>query len=242
MDIIRHHFSTIGSTNTWAKQHAHEFDPRAITLITADTQTAGRGRFNRQWVSPPNENIYATYCIFLERHRSDIGNLPQVAAITIAEILTTLNFYPRLKWPNDVILNDKKVAGILSESTPLSDQLCLIIGIGLNINMPPATLQAIDRPATSLLAETNKSYDIAHTLNLLTNQLASNLALFLNKGFTPFLNSYRTLLYIPPHPIQFHDNRSIHTGNIHSINNDGSLNLLLPNNTLQTFHAGEILP
>ena len=242
MNIIRHHFTTIDSTNTWAKHNAHTFDPTAITLITADTQTAGRGRFKRQWVSPPDQNIYATYCVFLEKHRPDIGNLPQVAAISIAEILTSLNFQPQLKWPNDVILNTKKVAGILSESTPLSDKLCLIIGIGLNINMPKEILDTIDRPATSLLAESNQRHNITDVLDLLTTQFSNNITLFLNDSFHPFLQTYRSLLLKPTNPIQFNDNHTTWTGHIHSINNDGSLNLLLPNNTLHTFHAGEILP
>lgn len=242
MDIIRHHFSIIDSTNTWAKHHADSFNPLAITLITADAQTAGRGRFNRQWVSPPDQNIYATYCIFLEKHRTDIGNLPQVAAISIAQILTETGFSAKLKWPNDVIINNKKVAGILSESTPLSDKLCLIIGIGLNVNMTEEILQSIDRPATSLYAESMQKQDVKNILEKLTLQFSQNIAVFIEEGFSIFLKDYRERMHMPSGCIQFHDNRTVHTGKVHSINNDGSLNLLLSNNTIQTFHAGEIVP
>lgn len=241
MDIVHHHFKIIDSTNTWAKQHAETFDPQVITLVTADTQTGGRGRFKRPWVSPPDQNIYATYCVFLEKHRPDMGNLPQVAAISIAQILTDMGFSAKLKWPNDVLLSNKKVAGILSESTPLSDKLCLIIGIGLNVNMPLETLEAIDRPATSLYIEVHQEHDVSEVLNSLSTQFSKNIDVFLEEGFSPFLAVYKELMYMPLTDIRFHDNRTTHTGKVHSINHDGSLNLLMPDNTLQTFYAGEII-
>lgn len=241
MNIIRHHFTTIDSTNTWAKHHADTFDRQAITLITADMQTAGRGRFKRQWVSPPKENIYASYCIFLEKHRLDSGNMPQVAAISIVEILSVLGFKPKLKWPNDVTLSNKKIAGILSESTPLSDQLCLIIGIGLNVNMPLETLQMIDKPATSLCVEAKERYEVGLVLDMLTQKLVENFQVFLEEGFHPFIKSYRSLLWMPETPIQFNDNRTTHSGVIQSVNDDGSINVLLQDGKVQTFHAGEIV-
>lgn len=242
MKIIHHHFTLIDSTNTWAKLHCEEFDPAVMTLISADAQTAGRGRFARSWVSPPNHNIYASYCVFLENGRSDIGNLPQVAAVSIAQTLMALGFQPKLKWPNDVIFGSKKVAGILSESTPCSSGLCLIIGIGLNINMPVELLRTIDRPATSLFAETNREFLVSEVLSLLTKQFSENTSIFIKEGFSPFLLLYRSMLQVPLDPVQFDDNRAIWSGAVHSVNDDGSLNLILSDNTLRRFHAGEIIP
>lgn len=241
MDIIRHHFSIIPSTNTWAKQHAEAFDPRALTIVTADEQTAGRGRFNRQWVSPGNQNIYATYCVFLEKGRQDIGNLPQVAAIAIAELLQLMGFKPLIKWPNDVILHEKKVAGILSESTLIEDKLCLLIGIGLNVNMPQDVLQKIDRPATSLLDQSGQVFDVSTVLQQLTDILLSKILLFLTDGFTPFLQTYRSWLYRSETMIRFHDHHKIVEGTITSFNDDGSLTLALKTGGERTFYAGEIL-
>ena len=65
MELTRIHFDTIDSTNTWAKQNAHKLESDKITLVTTDTQTAGRGRFKRKWVSPPHQNIYASFCFFI---------------------------------------------------------------------------------------------------------------------------------------------------------------------------------
>ena len=75
MDVTYFHFDTIDSTNTWAKQNVHLFEESPLTLITADRQTAGRGRFKRTWVSPAEENIYATLCFFVDPKRPALGNI-----------------------------------------------------------------------------------------------------------------------------------------------------------------------
>lgn len=242
MDINRIHFDIINSTNTWAKQNAHLFPRDQMTIITADAQTAGRGRFNRHWVSPPGKNIYATFCFFLEKHRRDIGNVPQILAMSTAKMLEKKDFNPELKWPNDVLISQRKVAGILTETTPFSDQICMIVGIGLNVNMPLEVLKGIDRPATSLFVESGQEYNVGKVLQALQEQFVKDLMLFIEEGFHPFLEEYRRRLPIDSNKlIRFHDNRVVWEGYIAAINNDGSLSLSLADNTVKTFIAGEIL-
>lgn len=241
MDIIRRHFSSIDSTNTWAKQHAHELPTNKITLVTADTQTAGRGRFNRHWESPPGQNIYATFCFFVEKHSPNIGNIPQILAISTANTLKKLNVDPKLKWPNDVLLSEKKVAGILAETTVV-EKLCVVIGIGLNINMPGELLQQIDRPATSLLVEIGTSFDTELILKALQEEFRKDLELFFSKGFTFFLEEYRDYIASAPHKIiRFHDNKTLWEGTFHSITQAGALCMKLSTGEIKTFIAGEIL-
>ena len=240
--MIRKHFKTIDSTNTWAKHHASELDPHLITLITADEQTAGRGRFKRHWESPSGLNIYATFCFFIEKHRQDIGNLPQILALATCRILEELHFQPQLKWPNDVLLSHKKVAGILCETTPLSDNICVILGIGLNVNMAQEQLQNIDRPATSLLAEDGKVRQVEEVLQLLQHRFSSHLEQFIDEGFSPFLEAYKNILvHRQGDVIRFNDNRTLWEGNFQGIAQDGGLNLLIPSTGhVKTFYAGEI--
>lgn len=242
MDLTRRHFSSINSTNTWAKEHTDELPRDKITLITADTQTGGRGRFNRQWKSPPGENIYATFCLCVEKPPQQIGNLPQVLAVSAAAVLKNLHFQPELKWPNDILLSGKKVGGILAETTSVTNQLCVIIGIGLNINMPLETLKQIDQPATSLIVEAGHRFSVETVLQELQAEFTENIKLFFSDGFSPFLETYRE--YVTQNPektVRFHDNRKIWEGTLHSINEDGSLCLRLPGGEIKTFIAGEIL-
>lgn len=241
MQIIRKHFDSIDSTNTWAKEHAHELPHDKITLVTAHTQTAGRGRFKRRWESPPGQNIYATFCFFVEKHFEAIGNIPQLLALSTVTVLKKLNFNATLKWPNDVLLSDKKVAGILAETT-MVDKLCVVIGIGLNVNMPQELLQQIDRPATSLMVESGMVFDKEMVLKELQNEFIKNLDVFFTDGFTPFLEAYRQHMPMDSNKItRFHDNRNVWEGTIHAINDDGSLSLKLADGTIKTFIAGEIL-
>lgn len=241
MEIIRRHFDTIDSTNTWAKEHANELPQDKVTLITAHTQTAGRGRFKRKWESPPGQNIYATFCFFVENHSANIGNIPQLLAISAVDVLQKFHFNATLKWPNDVLISGKKVAGILAETT-MVDKLCVVIGIGLNVNMPSELLEKIDRPATSLMVEAGKMFDTEMILNELQITFTKNLLLFFSEGFSPFIDIYRQFMPIDPNKIiRFHDNRMVWEGILHSINEDGSMNLKLADGEIKTFIAGEIL-
>lgn len=243
MKIARIHFSVIDSTNTWSKHQAHTFPHDCITLVTADEQTAGRGRFNRRWESPRKQNIYATYNFFIEKHRNDIGNIPQIMALAGVEMLEKMDIKAFLKWPNDILLSGKKVGGILCETTPFSDTLCIILGIGINVNMPLEILNKIDRPATSLFAETGSEYEMENVLENLTLSFQKLLELFVEDGFYPFYDQYVSkLAHRKGDLIRFHDNRIVHEGTFHSINPDGSLNLQLASGEIRQFIAGEIIP
>lgn len=238
------HFPIIGSTNTWAKQNARSFPRDKITLVSAEAQTAGRGRFNRKWISPPGVNLYASFCFFLKRNDKDhisVSNLPQVIALAIANSLEEQGFQPKLKWPNDLQLGGKKVSGVLSETTMVDDTLCFIAGIGLNVNMPREHLQQIDQPATSLMVEKGAALEIKEVLEKLKSHFISHLLLFNEQGFSPFLEGYRNkIVHHEGQRIKFHDNCIIWEGMYHAIADDGSLILRLDDGELRRFVAGEI--
>jgi len=238
------HFETIPSTNTWSKENTHLFDKDEITLVTADSQTAGRGRFKRQWVSPPHQNIYATFNFFVNPSQTSVGNLPQILALSIVDTLFTLNVKATLKWPNDVLLSGKKAAGILCETVLEENSLlCVILGVGLNVNMPLKDLETIDRPATSLFAEAGKIFAISEILSLLVKNFTLDLQLFLEKGFAPFHKKFcKNLCHKKNELLSFHDQNRIWKGLYHSISKDGSLNLRLQEDLkIKNFYAGEIL-
>lgn len=242
MPLIHYHFDTIGSTNSWAKEHALEFNPQALTIVTASGQTAGRGRFKRHWVSPIGLNIYATFCFFIEFSREDMGHVPQLLALSTAQVLEELSFQPALKWPNDVLLSNKKVAGILCETVMTTQARCVVCGLGLNVNMPLEELQKIDRPATSLLAETQQSFDLNQIFNILKTQFSNHLSIFLEKGFNSFFRDFKKRsIFSPGQKVCFHDNQQVIEGTFEQLNEDGSIEIRLKNGELKTFYAGEFL-
>ncbi len=240
MDVAYFHFDSIDSTNNWAKQNAHLFQPDQLVLITADEQTAGRGRFKRTWVSPAQQNIYATFCFFVDAKRKDLGNIPQVLALSCLEMLEFYHFNPTLRWPNDLLLEGKKVAGILCETTMIEDRLCFIAGIGVNVNMTLTYLEEIDRPATSMQIEQGRPFNHLEVLKRLEETFMRDLKTFFKKGFEPFLPLFREKMVLPKNKLlHFHDNLTLWEGYFDSINEDGSLNIKLPDGEIKRFIAGE---
>jgi BirA family biotin operon repressor/biotin-[acetyl-CoA-carboxylase] ligase len=192
MELIHLHFETLSSTNDWAKRNLHSFDRSKLTLISAETQTAGRGQYGRKWISPSKINLYLTYCFFPEKEQEPYM-LTHLLAFSVIQTLAPLPCH--IKWPNDVIIKGKKIAGILCEVVPFATQQGVVLGIGLNVNMGREALETISQPATSLLQETGSPQDLQSLLLRLTNRFSSDLELFLAKGLTPFersLSRYRS--------------------------------------------------
>lgn len=243
MDLAKSiHFEHIDSTNTWAKLHSNQWDSEGLTLITASTQTAGRGRFKRHWVSPPDLNIYATFCFWFNLQRTDTGHIPQVLAISAAQTLESQGFSPAIKWPNDLLLQDKKVAGILCETILEQDKRGIVCGIGLNVNMPVEILNQIDRPATSLLVEGGRPFEVSAILAHLQKTFLANLNQFLKGGFSPFFPLLQARSALKEgQRVCFHDNQTCIEAQFEHLHPDGSVELRLPNGTLKIFYAGEFL-
>lgn len=240
MEIERRHFDIIDSTSTWAKQNAHLLPRNKLTLVTAEGQTAGRGRFvRRRWISPPGLNIYASFCHFVDKPHDNWVNIPQVLALSVVAVLEKMGFHPELKWPNDIKLSKKKVGGILAETTPVDDQICMVVSVGLNINMTLESIKEIDQPATSLLAERGHPFDIEDTLHEIKLLYLKGIARFIEDGFAPFLEKYRKLLATSK-TITVTNGGSVWEGSFHDVNPDGSLILKLPNGELKSFICGEI--
>ena len=146
------YFNSIGSTNdealAWAAAGAHDF-----SIVIADEQTQGRGRLDRKWFTPKGSGL--AFSLILRPPTSLLPHLSRsvgLAALSIAESCAGLGLAPRIKWPNDILLNDKKTAGILIENIWTGDAVeALVIGMGINVyktSVPPAEL--LQFPATSL--------------------------------------------------------------------------------------------
>jgi BirA family biotin operon repressor/biotin-[acetyl-CoA-carboxylase] ligase len=241
--VIKHiHFAEIDSTNAWAKQHADQWAKEGVTLVTASGQTAGYGRFKRRWESPSSVNIYATFCFWFDSQRTDLGHIPQLLALAAAQTIEKEGFSPTIKWPNDLLLKEKKLAGVLCETILDNGQRGIVCGIGLNVNMSQEALNLIDRPATSLCVESGRICNVEAILNLLKHLFVSSLHEFIQNGFTPF---FPLLLerstYKKGEGVRFHDNQTMIDAQFEALHPDGSVVLRMPNGDLKTFHAGEFI-
>ena len=158
MKISYYHFPTIDSTNNFAKQNILQFDPSALTVISATTQTEGRGRYKRVWVSPEG-NVCLTFVLFDDT--LDPFFATQLASLAVDDMLHEYGVESVIKWPNDLVVKSKKIGGILTEKS----EQALIIGIGLNVSLNSQDVAALEKSATSIYLETNALYSASSLIH-----------------------------------------------------------------------------
>ncbi len=150
-----HHYDLIGSTMDEARRLAAEGAAEG-TVVIAEEQTAGRGRFNRAWVSPRGENL--SFSVILTPPASRLPYMNMAATLAVARtVADCADLKPTIKWPNDVRVGGLKISGILIETSIESeDAVCSIIGIGVNVNFDPSLYAEIADISTSLYRETGQ--------------------------------------------------------------------------------------
>jgi BirA family biotin operon repressor/biotin-[acetyl-CoA-carboxylase] ligase len=157
-----HYFASVTSTNNVARNLAAEGLPEG-TLVVADEQTRGRGRRGRRWEVPPNTALLMSVIFRPFLAPMETGRLVMVCGLAAAEAIEALRTVRiDVKWPNDLQIEGKKVAGILAESAILNDQVMLTIaGIGINVNVRFEPDDPLAETATSLLIATDQITDRA---------------------------------------------------------------------------------
>jgi BirA family transcriptional regulator, biotin operon repressor / biotin---[acetyl-CoA-carboxylase] ligase len=241
MQITEIHFDSIDSTSSYAKREYASFSRDKMTVVTADEQTAGYGRYKRKWVSPKGVNLYATFCFRLPFNAIHLSSLAEVMGLSLASMLIEEGLHPKIKWPNDVQLNHKKVSGVLCETVFEKDSIQIFLGIGINVNMEKEALERIDQPATSLKNETGRPWDAKALLKKLETLFLADLERFKKEGFAPFKGRVENLLAYKGERIRCFDGKKEWVGVCHSLSPEGLLNLSLPDGTLHVVHSGDIL-
>jgi BirA family transcriptional regulator, biotin operon repressor / biotin---[acetyl-CoA-carboxylase] ligase len=165
------------STNSAAMALAQDGAPDG-TVVVADTQTSGRGRLGRPWYSPPGKNLYCSIILRRAMPPDQISRwlswVPLLSAVAVARAIQVLSgLRPSLKWPNDILMEQRKIGGLLCESSGTGTANgFVIVGIGLNVNMWrdafPTDLRDL---ATSLAAEAGQPFDRAVLLATLLSEL-----------------------------------------------------------------------
>jgi BirA family transcriptional regulator, biotin operon repressor / biotin---[acetyl-CoA-carboxylase] ligase len=182
-----HYEESVESTQKIAHRLAYEDVPEG-TVIIAEEQTTGRGRMDRKWHSPKYTGIWMSLIL---RPNIALTKAPQLTLLTAVAIVQAIeeitDLTPEIKWPNDILLNGKKVTGILTELQAEADRIhSIIIGIGINVNQSngdfPIELQKI---ATSLLIEKRETISRADLIKAIFTKMEKLYLLFLDQGFLP---------------------------------------------------------
>ena len=154
IDVIRRHlsartvgrhiylFGEVSSTNAVLRQLAQN-GAREGTVLLAESQTEGRGRLGKSWFSPPGVNLYASVLFRPAIGPSEASVFSFIASLALADTIRRLGLSPAIKWPNDILVEKRKVAGVLSEIATSGDRLdYVILGVGVNINVEGKALLA----------------------------------------------------------------------------------------------------
>ena len=208
MNIIS--FEQLDSTNTYSKKNIETLADK--TVISADFQTNGYGRFNRTWVDLGSENIYMTFVLKPSDKLSEVhANLTQYLSVILCKQFEAMGLSPQIKWPNDVLLNGKKVCGILAESIIKGNILKgIVLGIGVNLNASSENLNEIDRPATSVNIELGQMINKQEFMQKLVENFFSRYDEFLANGFVLIKDDYEKraslilseISYLTPSPLE----------------------------------------
>lgn len=240
MKIIR--LEEIESTNSYAKEHIAEFEDR--TAIITKRQTAGRGRLNRSWVDLGENNLFLSIVLKPSETFNEIyPNITQYLSVALCRVLETYGLKTQIKWPNDVLIDGKKIAGILSETVMQGQKLKgIVLGIGVNLNSTQEKIDKIpDKIATSLNIETGKNIDTDEFLDKLLTEFFANYDEFLKKGFLYIKYDYINKNCFLNKNLRVQVFNKIKTGLAKEITDNGELVLLTEENKETVLTIGDII-
>ncbi|MCF7885126.1 MAG: biotin--[acetyl-CoA-carboxylase] ligase [Candidatus Marinimicrobia bacterium] len=233
------HFATIDSTNSYLLQNSFEHGK----IIMADYQTKGRGRKQRKWETPSQQSLL--FSILLKDNLDKLSHFiyTYISAVSIAEGLANYSseLYPALKWPNDVLINHKKVCGILIETKTRSNKLSkVVIGIGLNVNQKSEFFENDQLQfGTSLKIATGKPHNRMTLFKNILESIDKNYDLSLKNGEDIILDKWRNYCPHLGHEITINTNKGLKTGIFRNITRQGAM-LLTINDEIEKFYAGEV--
>lgn len=241
-NIQYHMYASIDSTNRYLKDIPKS---NTIDVCCAEMQTAGRGRFGRQWFSPFGENIYLSSRWHFNGDLSSLSGLSLVVSLSVLSVLNDIGIkeYLRVKWPNDILWRNKKLSGnlieIIAESNGSAD---IVIGVGLNVNAlsnAPVSDLTPQTPWCSLQDITETYYDRNRLIAALIQQLDMDLSRFILSGFEPFIASWNHVDYLKDQRITvFHPHKSL-SGKAMGVDKKGQLILVDENHVTHYLSSGD---
>lgn len=234
-------FETVGSTSDWLKERARAGAPE-WSVCYADRQTAGRGRQGRTWASPPG-NLYLSVLLRPRLDARRLTLIPLAAGLAVAQAVEEAGVHASLKWPNDVLVGGRKLAGVLSESSagdhPGSG---VVVGIGVNVGADPgALIDDAGVAATCLVAERGRPVEPVELAAAVLARLTLCYDALGRGQVTPLLDEWRARS-VPwwGRDVEMRSGREVLRGVARDVDESGALVLELADGTRRRVLSGEV--
>jgi BirA family biotin operon repressor/biotin-[acetyl-CoA-carboxylase] ligase len=250
-DLIRRHLDAkwlgrellchdqVDSTNLLARDLARSGAAHG-TVVSAESQTQGRGRLGRRWISPPHKNLYLSVVL---RAALPAARLPQIGLIAGVAACEALREWQAatLKWPNDVLIGGRKVCGILAETEGSAGSQAVILGIGINVNAGADDFpDELREKAGSLLLAGGRPVDRAEVAGRLLTHLETWYDTWVQRGFAPIAAAWRDRSGLIGQMIHVAEPGKDVAGQIVGLDEDGALRIRLPSGDEHRVIAGDV--
>lgn len=233
----------VSSTNDLILKAAESNQAQSGHICLAEYQEAGRGRRGRQWVSPFASNIYMSLLWRFSGGASSLEGLSLAVGLAVVKALTDVGISGAcLKWPNDILVNDKKICGVLIEMTGDASGSCsVVIGVGVNVRMPEQATEQIDQPWTDIVSSLNTTEVDRNeiTARILDHVLAITKDFSLH-GFEPLHEEWNSYDGYAGESIKLLMGDSEIFGIGRGVGPDGGIRIELEDGSLEVYKGGEI--
>jgi BirA family biotin operon repressor/biotin-[acetyl-CoA-carboxylase] ligase len=215
------------------------------TVVVADTQNSGKGRLGRRWSSPPGVNLYLSLVLRPPIPSLLASQLTFLSAVAVVRAVREVcDLEPSLKWPNDVLLGGRKLAGLLNELSAETERIhFVVLGIGVNLNMTAEQFpDDLRYPGTSLLIEGGRPVSRLAFCRALLHELDDLYDLYLESGFAPILRAWESHFELAGREVEVTSHNDVLRGTVSGLDADGALLVTAADGVVTRILAGDVRP
>lgn len=233
---------SVSSTNNLAKELAGQGAADG-TLVVAEEQTGGKGRLGRQWCSAKYKGSFFSFILFPPLMPQEANMVTLITAVAMASaVRDETGVAAGIKWPNDLLVNGKKICGILTELSAEMERInYMVVGVGLNVNQEENDFpEEVSASATSLKDQTGSNISRVKLVQAFLLEFEKWYLLALENGFAPVLARWKEMSVSLNCPVRIHNPNSSWDGWAEDIDSDGALLLRLPGGEIKRVISGEV--
>jgi len=236
-----YYYQTVDSTNSLAKNLAQEGVPEG-SLVIAEEQLGGRGRRGRHWLSPKGASILASLILRPDIVPHQVPEMAVLGALSVAESINCITgIRAELRWPNEVLLNNKRVAGVLTEfGAELDEVSFVILGMGINVNLTLTEFAELAAEATSLSIESGGQVSRLELLQILLEQIEQNYVLLKNGKFSEICQRWNAICWHPGERVRVVSPEGSRSGVLQGIDDNGCLVIIEADGESKIAMSGDI--